>query len=739
MHTSIRHTVVALASAFVGNAFSTTYYVNPNSWGDTNPGTSAGLPWKTIDKVNKTVVSGDTVYFFRGGIWYDTLRVTSGVTYGAYGSNANKPVISGSRNVGGLSWARTSAGSNIWVATTNAANANIETGSIRHLYLNGTRLTRARFPNVGQKGTFDNSTSGPSRYNKVTLLGDSTTLNVGANVAVDAGTTLFGQDITGATAFVRTVGSDLFEYVATGWKPGSNTALDLAPTKLLDDWDLHYPYPIAAGVGYWLENKKWMLNSPGEWYFENIPATPTTPAVHKLYVWMPNGASPAGQPLFAASQAYAVEARNISNVAISDIEVRETQSDAISMSGVSNVTLARVDVNRAGRRGVSIWNASNVTIRYANIQDSYGNGLWLGDQRGGATASQPVVNANVSYSTINNSGQNGLGMPGVNLGVGGSFTYNTVTNSASAGVIALTGTTIQNNTVLNSCTDFEDCGAIYVAQPPEDPVKLQASSPTDAYTTVKASNNLRILNNIVSGGNGNPDGTPGRGFGDVRGIYLDDYVNGVTVSNNYVSGVKYGIMLHTAFNNTINDNLIIANRSFNLKLQEDRVRDIINSQTGVQDGIFFDGKMVGNTIRHNAMVANKDITNPTLAIPNIVQNAFGSTAYLASFDLNNYATVNPNRPEILVYNYGSNVTNSDMTLADWQGQTVRQDAQGSFRMYQTDGEAYGFYTQTGAATRKIYCPAANTANCHAFVNLLTGAAVTFPFDLPANSSIIVIR
>jgi len=747
MHPSIRHTAMALASAFVGNAFSATYYVNTNSWSDNNPGNSTGLPWRTIDKVNKTVVAGDSVYFFRGGIWNETLQVKSGVTYGAYGSNANKPVISGARNVGNLSWARTAAGSNIWVATTNAANANIETGSIRHLYLNGTRLTRARFPNVGQQGTFDNSTSGPSRYNKVTLLGDSTTLNVGADVPVDASTVLFGQDIVGAAAFVRTVGSDLFEYVATGWKPGSNTALDLAPTKLLDDWDLHYPYPIAAGVGYWLENKKWMLNSPGEWYFENPkPVAPATSSVHKLYVWMPNGASPAGQALFAASQAHAVEARNVSNFAISDIEVRETLSDAISMSGVSNATLTRIQVNRSGRRGVSIWNASNITISFANIQDSYGNGLWLGDSRGGPTASQPVVNANVNNSTINNSGQKGLGMPGVNLGmpgvnlgIGGSFNYNTVTNSASAGVIALMGTTIQNNTVLNSCTDFEDCGAIYVAQPPNDKDKLAAAQPTDAYTNVKTSNNLRILNNIVSGGNGNPDGTPGRGLGDVRGIYLDDYVNGVTVSNNYVSGVKYGIMLHTTFNNTVNDNLIIGNRSFNLKLQEDRVRDVLNMTTGINDGIFFDGKMVGNTIRHNAMVANKDVTNPTLAIPNIVQNAFGSTAYLASFDLNNYATVNPNRPEILVYNYGSNVTISDMTLADWQGQTVRQDPQGSFRMYQTDGEAYGFYTQTGAASRKIYCPAANAANCHAFVNLLTGAPVTFPFDLPANSSIIVIR
>lgn len=722
-----RCTAVAVAVLSATCAHATTYYVNTNSIGDFNNGTSASWPWKTIAKVNTTVVSGDTVYFFRGGIWTETLQVKSGVTYGAYGSATNKPAISGSRYVGGLSWARTAPGSNIWVATTNAS---IEAGAIRHLHLNGVRLTRARFPNVGE-GSFTNSTSGSSRYNQVSTTGDYTTLNVGPNVGIGAGAYLSAQDLTGATAFVRTVGSDLFESSVTGWKSGSTTALALNPKSLLDDWDYVLKYDNPAGVGYWLENKYWMLNSPGEWYFD------TSTSTHKLYVWMPNSASPSGQALYAASQANAVVAQNVNGFSISDIEIRETLGDAISMTGITNASLARLDIKRAGRRGVSIWNSSNVTISTLNIQDSYGNGLWLGDARGGIYASQPVVNAQVSYSTINNSGQNGLGMPGVNLGTGGSFIYNTVSNSASAGIIALSGTTILNNTVLNSCTDFEDCGAIYVAQPIEDPVKLQASSPTDPYTTVKSSNNLTISNNIVVGGYANPDGTPGSGYGDVRGIYLDDYVNGVTLSNNYVAGMRYGIMLHTAFNNTISNNLLIGNRSFNLKLQEDQVRDVVTSRTGNDTGNRFNGKMVGNTIQNNAMVASKITSNPTFAIPNIVQNAPAATGNLASFDLNRYATRNPNRPDVLVYNYGTDVTISDMTLTDWQ--TIGKDLQGSFRAYRSDAEIYGFYTVTGAATQSVACPAANSANCDSFINLRTGSPVSFPISLSPNSSIIVAR
>lgn len=721
-----RLTAAALATLCSASAFAATYYVNPNSLGDGNSGTSSTWPWKTIAKVNATAVSGDTVYFYRGGVWNETLQVKSGVTYGAYGSNTPKPVISGSRYVGGLSWARTSATSNIWVATTNST---IETGAIRHLYLNGARLTRARHPNVSTVPTqppftpFTNSTTGITRYARIAATGDYTTLNI------EAGALPAGADPTGATAFVRAVGSDLFESTVKGWKASSTSALDLIETPLLDDWGLYLRYNNNKDFGYWLENKLWMLDSPGEWYFD----APN----HKLYVWAPNGASPANQGLYAASQANAVVGRNVSNVSLTNIEVRETLSDAISMSGASNVTLTAVDVNRSGRRGVSIWNASNITINTGNIQDSFGMGLWLGDPRGGPTASQPTVNANVSSTTINNSGQKGLGQGGVLFGIGGTFTGNTVSNSASGGVIVYRNTSMTNNTVVNSCTDFDDCGGIYVAQPVIDGAKLQAASPTAPFTSILTSNNLKIMNNIVSIGRPNPDGTPGTGYGDVRGIYLDDYVNGATVSGNYVSGVTYGIMLHTAFGNSITDNLLIGNRSFNLKLQEDPVRDVA-VQTGQipDDGIRFTGQMVGNTILHNGMVTGKNSAAPTLAIPNIVQNA-AATANLASYDKNRYGTTNPNNPGILVYNYGGDVTISDMTLANWQA--IGKDLQGDFRAYRTDGEAYGFYTATGAATRSIPCPAVNQANCNSFVNLLTGTAVTFPISLPANASVIVIR
>jgi len=147
-----------------------TYYVNNWSLGDGNSGTTTSYPWRTVAKVNSNaVVSGDTVLFAAGGTWDETLIVKSGVTYGSYNSG-NKPIIRGSRAVGGLTWTRTSPTSNIWWATTNAA---IETGAISQLYLNGVRLPRARHPNIGQGAYGVNS-----RYLPVQSSGDALTLNL---------------------------------------------------------------------------------------------------------------------------------------------------------------------------------------------------------------------------------------------------------------------------------------------------------------------------------------------------------------------------------------------------------------------------------------------------------------------------------------------------------------------------------------------------------------------------------
>lgn len=91
------------------------YYIS-NSGLDTNTGTVTA-PWKTISKVNSTTyVTGDTVYFQRGGVWREQLLPKSGVSFNAYGEG-RQPILTRAINANS-GW--TGSG-NIWTFKTNTS------------------------------------------------------------------------------------------------------------------------------------------------------------------------------------------------------------------------------------------------------------------------------------------------------------------------------------------------------------------------------------------------------------------------------------------------------------------------------------------------------------------------------------------------------------------------------------------------------------------------------------------
>lgn len=106
----------------MASAFSqTTYYVS-NAGSDSNNGTSASTPWRTVAHVNgETFSPGDSILFRRGDTWREVLRVPSSgnigayITFGAYGTG-NKPRFF-SQSIQCNNW--TSAGyTNIWISST---------------------------------------------------------------------------------------------------------------------------------------------------------------------------------------------------------------------------------------------------------------------------------------------------------------------------------------------------------------------------------------------------------------------------------------------------------------------------------------------------------------------------------------------------------------------------------------------------------------------------------------------
>lgn len=727
--------VLLLAASLSAPAMAATYYVHATAGSDntsTNNGSSS-KPWKTFAKANSVAIAGDTVLLSGGTTWQETLHVRSGVTYNTYGSSA-AAIISGGRSVSGLSWSLYKP--NIYVATTNAS---VESGTISQVWVGNTRLTRARTPNVGS-GSY--AVTG-SRYWKVHQQGNDTTLTIAPNNV----SSIDGNDITGASVFARNVGSDLNEYTVAsvnGGVGGQPVTLGLSHVSELEFNDFDIPrnkYPLYSQSGYWLENKLWMLDKEGEWYFDAV--------ARRLYIWMPGNVVP-GSTVTVSSQSNGIVADGATNFKLTNIQVQNTASDGIKINHTSGAILSNLQVLKSGRRGISMAGSSGNTIQNSTVDGSAKEGIWLGF----IPTSNPVVspfsmrslNTAITGTKVLNSGLGGYAFAAVLLGEGGSFRSGQVVNSPYLGIFATLGNTVELNLVQNVCTDFDDCGGIYVGQPPIDKTKDDAiTDRTQPRTAALFPNNVLIHRNKVDTGKGSIDGVPpanGAGAGtDTRGIYLDDFVNATTVTKNYVTGMRYGIMLHTAFNNTLSGNWLIGNRSHNLLMQEDWVPSL--------DGAtYLRGGMSGNSIQANGMVAG----NASQAIPNmqlIAQGGTGPTGNFASFDLNRYVSLNPNATAVFAYNYGSDVTQAgvsqDMTFANWQ-QLFGKDLQGSFKPYQPGREAWGF-SQHGSASSglNVECIAASMTPCGPFVSIFSttptnpASQLTMPFSLNPGSSLIMIN
>lgn len=733
---------ICLALGTVTAQAASTYYVSCNGNDTTNNGTS-GAPWATMAKANASAVSGNTVYLARNCTFRETLYVKTGVTYTAYGSGF-KPIISGSIPVGGLTWSLAPAdvqpkapiGGSTPAATIYVANAAsvIGTNKIEQLYLNGVRLTRARMPNLGE-GSYnvvDSAGKPSSRYLRVPADGTDTILNLNTAPIESARpwksrVERTASEVAGALAYVRSVSSDLFAYDVVSVKEfGSDSNATFAKTLelkhksiidgvldpgSLDPYYLAGPgYYIKTGAGYWLENKLWMLDSPGEWFFDESNKL--------LYVWLPNSATPARKPLYAAVLDAGVVASNVSNFRIQGIDVRETRRDAIAITDGSAGSIVQVDVMRPGQRGIAIAGGSGYNIQYTNVVDSIKSGIWLGDDRR-ADYAKPSLNTTIQYTTVKNAGKAQFANAAMVLGYGTKVSNSVIQNASAGGMIVSKNSTIANNLIQNTCTDFTDCGGIYVG------TNFKDGGPM----------NTVISQNIVDGGPGSSDGVDGTDD-NTRGIYLDDFVDTVTVSGNFVRGMRYGFMLHSARNNTLTQNKSVDNRFVDLLMQEDEL-----------------GRMINNVVSQNVF-ASKARTTPHIwqvSTPNI-DNPSGNVNF-ATYSNNVYAASNASQ---LLYNdykrcstdAATKVTTcqpagSAPTFAQWQA--TGKDAGSVFKTLTPDDDAaYSFYNSANAAATTASCPAKNSENCTAYVDLSTLKAstptkVTFPLALPANSSIIIGR
>lgn len=555
-------------------------------------------PWKTLAQVNGAtqLTPGNRVLFKRGGEWQGTLTVKNGVTYEAYPepSSLPRPVIRASKPVGNLSWKIHK--NRIYVADmTGLTLAGNDVDNVAHpaavtqLMLGTARLQRARTPNIGA-GVFG---VGQNRFARV-LSGSGpiagTTSQALVHEAAAIPSTLPATDLVGAQAMVKNASWAMSRYNVTS--ADRNAArLVLAPDPA---WGGDNSIPVSAAYGFWLENKLWMLDQPGEWVFEG----------GKLYVWMPDGLSPANKLLYASTNVHAVAGYGVRNVTVRNLELLDARGDALAISGLNgggaatNVVIDNVVAARAGGVGIKVIHNTNGSglISNSTVTDSRSIGIYLG--------TDSTRSIHVTGNTVQNAGIGSFAAAAIWLGNKSNAINNIVSNSSYIGIKGAKLNFIERNVVSGSCKEFDDCGGIYV----------RGLDPADSESGHINAVSSQIHRNYVDGGllahsRDRIDGTPSSltsPFSGTNGIYLDDFSGNVEILSNFVTGFDTGVMLHHGRDVSITGNRLVDNRRTQIYMQEDNYSgsrlDLSTDCAGLA-GCNSQNYLMGNQVLGNVMVS----------------------------------------------------------------------------------------------------------------------------------------
>ena len=543
---------------------------------DNGPGTQT-QPWRTLARLSQvTLSSNQGIRLKCGAQWREplTLGGTGGVSVSATGTPI---VVSGwgsctptSRPVINAAIQLSNNSTTSWVPVPNKPNTyqyQLPAGvTVTQLFsvTNGivTMQQQARYPKAGYATIAANSQTGTYL---TTSAADYTTI---ASHGVDA--------LAGAAVHMRVSNG----YLIDDRKVTSYAAATYGGMGILN-FDTAARDLVLAQFGYVLTGMDWMLDTEGEWSVDKN---------NLLKFWAPGGVNPntldveasviPSSPIPPNPFPPAAITVNLPNVTLSDVAVRYAAVDGITLYGAAGSTVNNVDVAYSGNNGISVPMSSptnsGVTVSNSSVAFSRSNGINAGYGVSNLTLTTNTVSDTGSYFEPHDSNCGICVAAGATAGH--SITFNTVQRSASKGIDFpnILNTQVANNTVIDACTRLVDCGAIY---------SWGGETPQENSTPGSS-----VSNNIVSGAQGDLSGTPWATMaaapaGPSAGIYLDDFSNNVTVSNNIVGNVGTGINLHNTSQITALNNHFAAVRASCITVANGRVHnkkiDILYPAVGV--------------------------------------------------------------------------------------------------------------------------------------------------------------
>jgi parallel beta-helix repeat protein len=286
-----------------------------------------------------------------------------------------------------------------------------------------------------------------------------------------------------------------------------------------------------------------------------VTAMETSSTLHTTYVEGGNYGLTSTVSLSGADSSFTITGYNGQRPVLFD--ANNNLSSLMNLNGTSGVNISGLSFHAAGRGGLQLNGGSGNSIVGNQVKDA-GTAVLLNGSSGNTLSGNEIDNSGLIAVELKDGANGNLVDSNLMNGVGGTSTHgggiyahgvsnnrishNLIENTGGSGITFVNfddtatinvGNTVDYNTVLNTgyATGY-DSGSIYV------------------LGRANADTKMTINNNYI-------DRTGAGGDAHTIAIYLDDSVNGVSVTNNIARNVgTHGLQIHGGHNNSVINNIL---------------------------------------------------------------------------------------------------------------------------------------------------------------------------------------
>jgi hypothetical protein len=387
-----------------------------------------------------------------------------------------------------------------------------------------------------------------------------------------------------------------------------------------------------AGWGYYLTGARWMLDSPGEWYYDAATQT--------LYAWPASGGAP-GDTFAFSSLSLGMDINRKQNIVVEGIAIRNVR-DGVYAQRSQNAALRQIEIANTARYGIDAEGMTSFELSDSNISYTGADALYSPASTGSVILDNDLAYIGVALDSAGKPANLPLPTFGaIRTGPSARISGNRLRNLSFLGIAAGSGSEVTNNAVTGHCYLLNDCAGIYFP----------------------GVNGALVTGNLVTGGVGNRLGMPSTHATSLaNGLYLDLGSNNVVATDNTFAGGDFTIQSLNGYDNRLERNLLYGGRSNLVWLQESA-----NDKRTT-------GNVYGNAISNNALFSTNML--PALKQSAKVENTVDFAVYQGNVYSNLLSTV--------MAAESSPTSSRDFQLADWQAAT---DAFGAPRNLDLQGRA----------------------------------------------------